>query len=219
MALNNGDFDRVFNELTHPFMHVENRSLSVFGDPSAAELRASFEELYSMVASARAWSSAMCWLSPTWGVARLEREAVGRDGEKYAWARLQVVEFRDGRLASLCRFEVDDEEAAFAYAEERVRAASSRLAVTNRASEVAYARSEGDAGPGYRRSVAVYSDQFVYDDRRRLSGDPIEDRAELRAAVERILEQYSHLRGDARWPFAASGCTSPGAAGPTRPET
>ena len=44
-------------------------------------------------------------------------------------------EVRDGRLQSICQFEIEDEEAAFAYAEERVRATASRLAVTNRASE------------------------------------------------------------------------------------
>ena len=32
----------------------------------------------------------------------------------------------------------------------------------------------------------------MYDDRRRLSGDPIEGRAGIRAAVERIFEQYSN---------------------------
>ena len=30
---------------------------------------------------------------------------------------------RDGRLASMCEFELEDEEAAFAYADERMRAA------------------------------------------------------------------------------------------------
>ena len=43
-------------------------------------------------------------------------------------------------------------------------------------------------------AVEVYADRFVYDDRRRLSGDPIEDRAAFRAASERIFEQYSRLR-------------------------
>ena len=42
--------------------------------------------------------------------------------------------------------------------------------------------------------VAVYSDRFEYDDRRRLSGDPIDSGAALRAAIERILEQYTTLR-------------------------
>ena len=79
----------------------------------------------------------MCWLSPTWVVARQHREAVGRDGERYEWLRFHVGEVRDGRLASMCEFEIDDEEEAFAYAEERVRATTSRLAVTNRASETA----------------------------------------------------------------------------------
>jgi len=92
--------------------------LSVFGEPSNAELRASFEELDTMVDSARAWCSAMCWISPAWAVARLEREAIGPDAEKYAWARLHVFEIRSGRLASDCRFDVEDEDSAFAYAGE-----------------------------------------------------------------------------------------------------
>lgn len=191
-ALNRGDFDRVFNELTEPGMRVENRSLSVFGDPTAAELRATFEELNQMVASARAWSSAVCWLSPECGVARFEREAVGLDGEKYAWARLQAVEIRNGRLASLCRFEVDDEEAAFAYAEERVRATTSRLAVTNRACETSFALIRALQSGGVDDVMACFSDRFVYDDRRRLGGNPLGD---LRTAMTRILAQYSHFEG------------------------
>ncbi len=77
-----------------------------------------------MVASSRTWISAACWVSPFWIVTRFEREAVGRDGEQYAWTRIPVIEIRDGRLALMCQFEPDDEEAAFAYAAERVRAAS-----------------------------------------------------------------------------------------------
>ena len=50
-----------------------------------------------------------------------------------------VTELRDGRFASICEFEVEDEEAAFAYAEERMRATPPRLAVTNRASETSQA--------------------------------------------------------------------------------
>ena len=52
-------------------------------------------------------------------------------------ARIVVVEFRDGRVASVCQFELEDEEAAFAYAEELSARTSSRLAVGNRASEIA----------------------------------------------------------------------------------
>jgi hypothetical protein len=44
------------------------------------------------------------------------------DGERYEWERLLVTEFRNGRCTALCEFELDDEEAAFAYAEERIRA-------------------------------------------------------------------------------------------------
>jgi hypothetical protein len=34
-----------------------------------------------------------------------------------------VAEYRDGRVASLCDFDVEGQEAAFAYAEEGLRAA------------------------------------------------------------------------------------------------
>ena len=71
IALNRGDFDRLFGELTAPDLRFENRSRSAFPDRSAAELRASFEDLNAMVASARSWISAVCWLSPTWCVSRM----------------------------------------------------------------------------------------------------------------------------------------------------
>ena len=55
IALNHGDFDRVFGELSTPEMRFENRSRSAFPDRSIDELRASFEELDAMVSSARTW--------------------------------------------------------------------------------------------------------------------------------------------------------------------
>ncbi len=66
--------------------------------------------------------SAAHWLSPTWVFARVEREAVGRDGDTYAWAWLLVSEIHGGRLVSAWGFDVDDEEAAFAYGKQRERA-------------------------------------------------------------------------------------------------
>jgi hypothetical protein len=61
-------------------------------------------------------------VSPAWSVTRLERDAVGRDGEQYAWTRLVVIEICDGRITLMCKFEPDNEKDAFAYAEERIRA-------------------------------------------------------------------------------------------------
>jgi hypothetical protein len=58
-------------------------------------------------------------LSLTWNVALQQREAIGRDGERFMWTWLYASEFRNGRLVSMTQFELDDEEAAFAYAEER----------------------------------------------------------------------------------------------------
>ena len=74
-----------------------------------------------MVASVRSWDSAECWLTSSCGIGRHEREAVGRDGEQYAWSYLVVFEISDGRCTSCAQFELDDEAAAFAYVDELVR--------------------------------------------------------------------------------------------------
>ena len=63
-------------------------------------------------------------------------------GPASSWAR-----FGDGRLTSLCQFDVEDEDGAFAYAEERMRATPSRLAMTNRASLTWDSRSDRDERP------------------------------------------------------------------------
>jgi ketosteroid isomerase-like protein len=172
ISTSRGDFDRMFSELVSPELRVENRSGSAFPNRSAEELRAAWEQLDAMVASVREWHSAECWLDSDCGVLRHEREAVGKDGEKYTWTRLAVTEFRDGRVSSMCEFEPEDEDAAFAYAEERVRSARSRLAVTNGASKTADALFTALAAHDVDGAVAHVS-------------------AELRAAVEQILRQYN----------------------------
>lgn len=192
IALNQGDFDMVFSKLTAPEMRVENRSLSLFGDRSAEELRATFEDLHDTITSARIWVAAEHWASPHLVIARFEREALGRDGEIYAWTRIHVAEIRDGQVAHSCRFELEDEDAAFAYAEERARATASRLPVTNRASETVDRGWRAMHADDVDGAVAGYSDQFVYDDRRRLSGNPINGAAEMHAAITRLREQYPH---------------------------
>ncbi len=191
MAYNQGDFDRAFGELFDPEMRIDNRSRSAFPDRSASDLRASSGELNAMFDSVRIWLSAVCWVSPAWSVARFEREAVGLEGEQYAWTRLMVSEIRDGRLASMCEFELDDEEAAFALAEERMRAAPRRLAVSNRASQAVDGVYDAARARNPTAAMEFYADPFTYDDRRRLSGDPIDDRGTLRATVERIAAQYT----------------------------
>jgi hypothetical protein len=122
IALNQNDFDRLFGELSAPGLRIENRSRAAFPHRSTAEARATLEELNMMLTSARTWHAVVCWLSPTWVVLRQPREVIGPHGEDYAWVRVHVCEFRDRRLTSMCEFELDDEAAAFAYAEERMRA-------------------------------------------------------------------------------------------------
>jgi hypothetical protein len=126
IALNRSECDHVFGELTGADFRLENRSRSGFGDRSPAALRATYEDLTPMVASVGMWHSALCWLSPTLAAGRFERDAVGLDGERYAWTLIDVAEIRDGRVALTCQFELDDEEAAFAYAEECMRAADAQ---------------------------------------------------------------------------------------------
>src|SRR5262249_28764683 len=81
-AVNNRDFDRFFGDLSVPELRVESGTRVVFPDRSASDLRASFGELNAMTDSVRTWLSAVCWVSPAWGVTRLEREAVGPEGEQ-----------------------------------------------------------------------------------------------------------------------------------------
>ena len=87
--------------------------------------------------------------------------------------RLYVAEFRDGLIASVRQFELDDEEAAFAYAETLVTPPPRRrLAVSNRASETGEASLLAMQSHDIDAVAAIFADQFVYDDRRRLSWRP-----------------------------------------------
>jgi ketosteroid isomerase-like protein len=190
IALNRGDLDRVFDEYYGPDMRFAIRSRSAFPDRSAAVLRASLEELHSWVTSMRTWHSAMHWLTPTCCVIRNEREATGKDGERYSWTMVYVTEWRGGKPVASCEFELDDEDAAFEYAEERVRAAAGRLAVANLASRAWDRIVQVSNARDIDAMIAAYADPFVYDDRRRLGGLPLDD---LAAAAHRILDQYNRF--------------------------
>src|SRR5262249_38067739 len=143
--------------------------------------------------SVRVWHSAARWLSPTLVVARFEQEALGRDGEKYEWTHIDVAEIRSGRFASICLFELDDEEAAFAYAEERERTINSRLATTNRASQTTEAITRAMSAADVDDAVRCFADSFEYDDHRRISGDPVVGLEAMRLAAGRLLEQYTRF--------------------------
>lgn len=195
IALNANDFHLLLGELCTPDMRVENRTRSAFPEGSVTDLRTSFGQLGSMVTSMRTWLSAVTWLSPDWAVVRFERDAVGSNGERYSSTRVLMIGFRDGRMASMCQFELEDEDAAFAYAEERAQATSSRLAPTNRARETVFGILDAGRAKDVDSMSAAYADAFVYDDRRHISGDPIRDPATLRRVQEQIVEQYSNFDG------------------------
>lgn len=197
IANNRGDFEKVFGEFVSPDFRFDSRSHSPFPDRSAAELRATTEKLSAMVGSVRIWYPALCWLSPNWFVACQEREAVGSDQERFEWTRIYVGEIRDGLCTYLCDFDADDEDAAFAYADERMRSTFSRLPVTNRASNAADALVNAMNAHDVDASLDWCSDDYVFDEHRRISGDPIEGRAGLKAAVERIFNQFNGFEGRA----------------------
>lgn len=191
LAENRGDLDGAFSVFLRPGLQIENRSRSVFPTRTATELRRSVEALGAMVTSYRVWSPAYCWLSTNWVVARHEREAVGDNGETYGWSRLYAGEIRGGLFTSLCEFDADDENAAFAYAEEQMRTVTSRLTLNNRASEVGFDVIRAAQTRDIDAAVAAYSDRVVYEDRRRLGGDPIIGSAGVRAAISRLCDQYN----------------------------
>ena len=128
-------------------------------------------ERADQVSSVRNFCSVIRWLSPECFVALGDVQAQGSNNEEYTWARIYVGELRDGLLASMRQF--DDEAAAFNYAEARIPASTSRLAVTNRATQtldrVINAMLDPITPP--ETTNDFYSQQFAYDDRRRFSGD------------------------------------------------
>ncbi|KAA0112190.1 AAA family ATPase [Mycolicibacterium sp. P1-5] len=191
-AENRGDLNRTFEFFT-PGMRIESRSRSVFPRRTPAELRHSVEELGVMVESYRVWASSTCWLSSDVLALRHEREATGRDGEKFAWTRLYVGQVTDGRYTSLCEFDADDEEAAFGYAEKLVNGREGRLALDNRSLRVGKlvvaTIEDGDVGA----AVTHYCEDIVYEDHRRMSGDPIVGSVGARSAFERLRAQYSRF--------------------------
>ncbi|GAY17506.1 AAA family ATPase [Mycobacterium sp. shizuoka-1] len=191
VAENRGDLDRAFDMFATPGLAIESRSRSVFPRRSADELRRSLEELGAMVDSYRVWVAAIFWVSDTVTVSRHEREAIGRNGARYAWSRLYVTRAQDGLFTALCEFDADDEDAAFAYAEEIAQIGGSGLALTNRASVTAGRLAHAIQTADVATTLACYSDHFAREDRRHYSGDPIRGKEALRVATERLLEQFS----------------------------
>ena len=181
--------------LTGPeFRAVSPPSTLTIEERTVEEFFAWLQERARQVTSVTNFFSACQWVSSTTVVARGETRAIGPDGEEYTWTRIFVDECRDGLLVTLRQFDIDDEEAAFAYAEERTRASATRLAVTNWAAEVLVgidrALSRGDA----EAVVDSYREDCRHDDRRRLAGRLLPGRTELRAAVDRILQQFNHFQ-------------------------
>ena len=84
------------------------------------------------------------------------------------------MEIRNGLAQSVCEFDAEDEEHAFAYAEERMRVRPSRLCDSQSASEIGSLH--GRRHPSRRRQSGLsrcFPWTPEYGDFRRVSGDPI----------------------------------------------
>lgn len=92
IAVSRGDYTKAFGELIEPNAGFENRSRSAFPDPLVSDRKESYEDLSNMVAATRSWPSVIHWLSPTLAIGRFEREAIGRDGERYSWVWILVTQ-------------------------------------------------------------------------------------------------------------------------------
>jgi hypothetical protein len=74
-----------------------------------------------MLSATRWWSSAVHWVSPNLVLNRMEREGIGRDGERYVWTRILLNRIRDNRIEAIWTFDLDDLASAFSCAEEQLR--------------------------------------------------------------------------------------------------
>ena len=95
---------------------------------------------------------------------------IGTDGEEYNWSRVYASEYRDGLAVSVREFAVEEEDAAFAYAESLVSPKTAALVVDNAASR-AIDRAIAGMRAGDADAVnSLFSPQILYEDRRPFAG-------------------------------------------------
>ncbi|OBF37678.1 hypothetical protein A5724_10915 [Mycobacterium sp. ACS1612] len=105
------DFQGAYRELERRYYAGEGAAFAEAGE-AQTEWLVALNSATATAVSSRTWLSALLWVSPACCVDRIEREAVGNDGEPYAWTRLSVVEFRNSQMTSEREFDIDDEERA-----------------------------------------------------------------------------------------------------------
>ena len=119
--------------------------------------------------------------------ARLAESA--SDGADYSWSGIYRAAFRDGLVESVYGFELEDEDAAFAYAESLVAQRQRRLTVENRATELADRLMRSMEAHDVEGSARLAAEDFVLDDRRQLTWE----RQDVRKALALLFQQYNHF--------------------------
>ena len=193
IALNQGDLDRLFGELTAPGLRFEMRSTLGF---SASARRRSFApasrssthgRLGAGVALGGALAVADCVSSASsarpsgWTGSSTHGLASHVSSSARAGSH-QAVRVRTRGRGSGIRLR---RGAGAGRRQPAVTDKSGQPDVGRRSCGALQAR-DADA------AAACFAEPFVYDDRRRLGGNPIED---VRTANERILAQYTHFEG------------------------
>ncbi len=203
-AISQGDIETVNRTSTPQFRWHAAPNWFKPEERTVADMFRWREERGQQLAEQRHWVSVQRWLAADCAVGRGEIRGTGRDGEDYRWAFAYVAQLRDGLVESVREFDIDDERAAFDYAEAVVDSQNSRLPYTNRASLVSHDLVRALNKSDLNGAVALLSAHRVYDDRRRLSGDPIDGPPSIRMGVERVLRHYNHF---ALEPVAVRGDT------------
>ena len=184
ITISNGDIEGV-RRASHPdFRWYATPSALKDSERTVDDMFRWWQERGRQVSSQRHWVPALVWLSPNCAVSRGEIAAVGPDGEQYDWNLIIVTECRDGLV--LAAREFDNEDSAFAHAESSSR--RSRLdSMMNAPSRMAVHRPSPHSAGDLDSLVEAYADDYIHADHRRLSGEPITDRASIRNAWERII--------------------------------
>ena len=120
---------------------------------------------------------------------------IGLEGRGYAWTDIYAFEFQGDAVAWICRYNVGDETQAFADAEARTLLSPRRLAVANRAGRGSCRWDRRVAAGEIDTAAGFFSESVVFEDRRRMSGEPPASGSGVRAALTKLRNDYSHFDG------------------------
>lgn len=146
-------------------------------------------ERAAQVSSVKNYAATVHWMSPDIALVGGNVTAVGADGELYTWARPCVTEFRGELITAIRQF--DDDVAALAYATTLVEADQGPLSLSNAATRAMDAAVAATRAHDVDAAVAHFAPDAVFEDRRRIFGDPVIGRDGLAPRLQQLRDQYT----------------------------